>query len=489
MDCCEACSHDADLPPSCPVALKLCAHLLRHGSRELPHDGGRPILGRFAGKLGQHVGPTATEQEEKGSRPSPRASTANSGSVKSPTAACVEKRIASTGHGGPIHHFFASRPKRSPSAPDQGHQHLEGSSAAEKDTDGATNLSVPKPGSGAGGETREHDASETSGRNVEGPVECTADLSDRGLELHAILSPEEEPGSHRQEPSSYGQDEGLGPRAARDGTGFFTDSVRFKALKRQTTNPKGPNLPVADSGDKQIQQDVGAATCDGQLGHLDDPVQQVEATSIPCQPLGRDSGPPSARPRGVPSSPSSQAAQWWIHLLRECQPHCIHSGREKKRFIHSCPKEKFGSLALETPGFEGLQGTWANFGRQEDAHEFTNALLTWCNPVCSDSTWSTRFLSDGVVSINDHGSTGMPPSLTIGEEEKGVCNLQAVVDAWHEHSGMRTCFHASSNLTGLHLDRFTRKASGAVCRADWMVGFDPSILIPVWNDDSVLTLE
>ena len=85
----------------------------------------------------------------------------------------------------------------------------------------------------------------------------------------------------------------------------------------------------------------------------------------------------------------------------------------------------------------------------------------------------------------DWGSRGMPPTLTIGACEKGQCSMQHLIDTWHEHSGMRTCFHEAAELLCIHLDRLTRNSSGAV---DWEVSVDPYVLLPIWNDSEGLTL-
>ena len=69
------------------------------------------------------------------------------------------------------------------------------------------------------------------------------------------------------------------------------------------------------------------------------------------------------------------------------------------------------------------------------------------------------------------GSRGMPPTLTIGECDES--SLQQLIDAWHSHSGMRTCFHEATELLGIHLDRLTRDSSGAISRAAWTIEIEP----------------
>ena len=87
-----------------------------------------------------------------------------------------------------------------------------------------------------------------------------------------------------------------------------------------------------------------------------------------------------------------------------------------------------------------------------------------------------------VVAAYDLGSRGRPPTMTIGACEKGESSLQEIIDAWHTHSGMLTCFHEASELLGIHLDRLTRDSSGAVCRAAWTIEMDPCVLIPFWTE-------
>ena len=71
----------------------------------------------------------------------------------------------------------------------------------------------------------------------------------------------------------------------------------------------------------------------------------------------------------------------------------------------------------------------------------------------------------------------MPPTLTAGDCEKGTCSLQQLVDLWHQHSGMLTCFNQAPEMLGLHIDRFGRTDSGDVCRAEWDLELPPQILV------------
>ena len=143
---------------------------------------------------------------------------------------------------------------------------------------------------------------------------------------------------------------------------------------------------------------------------------------------------------------------------------------------------QYPSYAFGTPGFESLQHEWGRLGTQEDAHEFSTVLLMWCSPSCVDVTWSRRVSMEDQVTNYDVGSKGMPPSLLFGEGEKGACSLQQLVDTWHHHSGMRTCFNHAPEMLGFHLDRATRNDSGAV----WDVELDPSVLVPIWTEESSL---
>ena len=505
MDCCQACLQAPDLPPFCPVALNLCAFLTSHGSRELPHDRGGPD-GRVSGKLGQHVGPAAT-QEKKGSRAMVRTSRKATGSVESIDPAHLEARVTapSTGHAGPIHHFFAVRPKRHTSSTDLGYQHLEGTSTAAEDPDGTSHLSVPQPDSGTGLKIGEGDDGQAPGRDVEGPDQRSCDHSGRSLELPPVLHSEK--GSHPdgEKPNSYGAHEKLDSRIARAGTECRSDLEVQGIAEADYESQSRSDLPLADPGDDQIQQNLGTAASSESLRDLDASLQPVETPPVPIQSPSRNPCSTFARP--IKCGEASQAiltlrlqndgaicyvnanliAFTWGMVQRDKADWSDFEMGE--RAIQSFLTEgQYGSFALETPGFEGLQGTWGHFGRQEDAHEFTNAMLTWCNPVCLDTTWSRRLLSDGKVLMYDVGGRGMPPSLTFEAPEKKACQLQSLVDTWHEHSGMRTCFHASSDLIGLHVDRCFRNASGAVCKADCQVELSQTVLIPFWNEETGMCL-
>ena len=156
--------------------------------------------------------------------------------------------------------------------------------------------------------------------------------------------------------------------------------------------------------------------------------------------------------------------------------------------LHSLVRDGlYGSYAFETRGFEGLAQSWGRQGRQEDAHEFTSILLDWCQPRCVNETWSRKMSTSETITVYDTGSRGMPPTMTIGDCEKGESCLQTIVDSWHTHSGMLTCFHEPTEMLGIHLDRLTRDSSGAICRAAWTVEMDPCVLLPFWVEpDSLL---
>ena len=108
-------------------------------------------------------------------------------------------------------------------------------------------------------------------------------------------------------------------------------------------------------------------------------------------------------------------------------------------------------------------------------------LLDWCQPRCVNETWSRKMSTPEEITVYDTGSRGMPPTMTIGDCEKGASCLQTIVDAWHTHSGMLTCFHEATELIGIHLDRLTRDSSGAICRAAWTVEMDPIVSLPFWD--------
>ena len=64
--------------------------------------------------------------------------------------------------------------------------------------------------------------------------------------------------------------------------------------------------------------------------------------------------------------------------------------------------------------------------------------------------------------------------------------MQRLIDAWANHSGMKTCFHFATELLCLHLDRLTRNASGDVCRARWQIQIEDEVLLPFWMSDNHL---
>ena len=147
---------------------------------------------------------------------------------------------------------------------------------------------------------------------------------------------------------------------------------------------------------------------------------------------------------------------------------------------------QYNAFALESTGFEGLNGLWGTSHKQEDAHEFTNTLLEWSQSMCIDVTWSRRYTHQGSVWIHDNGSWGMPPTLTVGACEKGETSLQQLLEDWHNHAGMKTCFHVDADLMGLHFDRLTRNSQGEVCRADWIIHLESFVTLPFWMNDHTM---
>ena len=359
-------------------------------------------------------------------------------------------------------------------------------------------LSASHPGTlGTPGQS---DEGRTDGSTVARTPDCTSPESPRRMAIHAVRYGEEETLSPRATTDPYGQDEGVDPRTTRTGSEPESD-LEVQSPEAAIHQPaESTNLPVAAAGDRTQQPVVGAAPFSQSLRSLALAVLPGPTTPIEIQPLGRTIGPPVART--IEKSAAARAcltlrlqndgvvcyvnanlsAFLWGMLQRQSADWADFSGQEKA-FQSLLTKGQYNAFALETPGFEGLTGAWGSFHRQEDGHEFTHTLLSWCRPACMDLTWSRRYVAKGNVLTYDHGSTDMPPTLTVGACEKGASSLQRLITAWNNHCGMKTCFHHAHELLCLHLDRLTRNDSGEVCRAAWQIEIEAEVVVPFWMTD------
>ena len=133
MDCCDFCLQAIEPPDCCPVALNLCAPFLSNGLRPSADDRGGPD-GRHRRILGKPAA-TKAEKDPRRSRSSRTATATDSRSH--PTGTTPRESASSSGHGRPIHIFFAVRSKGHPPDPLPGHQTVEGAPDAKTDDYGS----------------------------------------------------------------------------------------------------------------------------------------------------------------------------------------------------------------------------------------------------------------------------------------------------------------------------------------------------------------
>ena len=226
---------------------------------------------------------------------------------------------------------------------------------------------------------------------------------------------------------------------------------------------------------------MGSAHHSESLKHLALASLPPATSPVSLKPLGRDPSPLTSRP--IERSAASRAClmlrlkndgvlcyvnatliafEWG--MLQRINADWSDFNNGERGFHSLLTGGQFHTFAFETGGFEGLQGRWGTTNQQEDAHEFTAALLEWCQPRCVNVQWSRRLQHPNYIATYDQGSRGMPPT-------------------WHNHGGMKTCFESNSDLIGLHLDRLTRTHQGEVCRAEWTVHLDNQVILPFWAAD------
>ena len=489
MDCCDACLRTSHLPEYCPVALNLCYHLLSHGLRSPPDDGRGPD-GRPRRNLGQ------LSADQKASRPRGRSAevTASSSHSSSP-ATGLETRVpvASTSHGGPIHHFFTRRPKGHPAHPLQGLQAMEGATGEAADINGPSNSPMASPDPRTSGETGEGDEINTAGGALAGAARNSSADGGGGVELHDLQCSAEEADPHRAQADPYGYHEVMDPGNERAGPEPPSDPSLQSIAPPDQSASSSKHLPLASPSDGTIQSAVGTPQFPQSLRHLAAIALPPTATPVSIKPLGRDIGPALARPiekaaaaraclmlrlrnDGVTCYVNANLTAFTWSMLQRENADWSDFERGEQAFHTLLTDGLYNTFALETAGFESLEAAWGIRHNQQDAHEFTHVMLDWCRPDSVNLTWSRRFVNRGNVIVYDTGSREMPPTLTIGGKEKGSCSLQQLIDRWSAHSGMKTCFHFSTELLCLHLDRLTRNDLGEICRADWDVEINDAAL-------------
>ena len=498
MDCCEFCLQASEPPEHCPVALNLCAHLLSHGPRSAPDDGGGSLWGHR-----RDLGQPSPCQETSSNRDlrattSPTATTADSSLIE--LALRHESQLQALAMEDQFICFLQSDPRGILPILYQGTKNWKNVQMTKADNHGTDDPPMAASHPGTLGTPGQSDEGRPDGSTVARTPDCTSPESPRRMAIHAVRYGEEETLSPRATTDPYGQDEGVDPRTTRTGSEPESD-LEVQSPEAAIHQPaESTNLPVAAAGDRTQQPVVGAAPFSQSLKSLALAVLPGPTTPIEIQPLGRTIGPPVART--IEKSAAARAcltlrlqndgvicyvnanlsAFLWGMLQRQSADWADFSGQEKA-FQSLLTKGQYNAFALETPGFEGLTGAWGSFHRQEDGHEFTHTLLSWCRPACMDLTWSRRYVAKGNVLTYDHGSTDMPPTLTVGACEKGASSLQRLISAWNNHCGMKTCFHHAHELLCLHLDRLTRNDSGEVCRAAWQIEIEAEVRVPFWMTD------
>ena len=478
MDCCEMCLQAQTLPDECPVALNICIFAISHGLRFPLTDRGGPH-GRNGRELGK---PPERQEETNASGASGSGSTTAGHSSTSPIGTEARVTTAGLGHGGPVHPLPASRSSRDTTTPLPGHQAVERPADKAAVDHGTSYPSMASPDSRTGGTTGQSAEGQTSGRAMARTSQSSCPHELRGVELHAVQSPTNAADCHRAQTDPYGYDETVDSGTPRTGAELITDLALQSPEEAEHQPTSQCHLPVAPTGDWPSEQTVGVTQQSQSLRHLALAVLPPETSPVSIQPLGRDPGPALARP-----IEASAAARACLTLRLQNDGVACYVNANFSAFVWGMLQRRnadwsdfewgeqafhtlltdglYNAIAMDTAGFEDLVGHWGPLHRQEDAHEFTHAMLQWCKPDCVDLTWSRRFIDKGLVTTYDTGSRDMPPTLTLGKGEKGSCSLQQLIDSWSRHSGMKTCFHFSTSLMCLHLDRLTRNDSGAVCRA------------------------
>ena len=471
MDCCAACLQAPALLPCCPVAQESWGTLLPNSQKRLK----RP----------------SPQQAPHQAAHQPSAETQHPTS-KALLALVLRHETAGPGHGR----------SRSLSS----HHSVEGFTAERPDLQTIAHSPVSEFGPRTVDQAGKGDGSQTTGRSVDRDPLGPTDHTTGSLELHAVLPQAEEADSYvLQDPYWHGQDETMDPGTPGTCPGP-SSGVAVQGLETtEHLSYSGGNSTVAASDHREEQQTMGDSECGQPLGSLDASLLPLETPPITIQPFGGDLGTQLTRPiQGDQASGAclklrllndgvicyqnaTLLAFLWGMMQRE-DPTWSDFAFGEQGFNALLTDGLFGSFAFESRGFEGLAHVWGPRAGQEDAHEFVTALLEWSRPSCANMSWSRRMSEAETITMYDTGSRGMPPTLTIGACEKGACSMQQLIDTWHEHSGMKTCFHEAADLLCLHLDRHTRNDSGDVCRAAWEISVDPNVLIPIWNDPAGITL-
>ena len=511
LDCCDACLSAPAVLPFCPVALNLSAYLCHgHGRRNL-----FPLRGGHDGRDGRELGQLATGPDQQKSQanswnPSASATSSNTSttflSVKGldPAHTQARKPAAGPSHGRPIHSFFTIRPTRSASADVSSQLTMEGAATQRAEHYGSAHTSLPGAHPGTTHETGESAEGQTPRRSLDRVEDSKDPDRARRLALHAVQPAEESPGAHaRQDPYLDGSDEAMGGGTQRTGTISQPDPTLQSPQEADDITKRRLDFTLAVTGEWPDQSTMGASHVHEPLGSLAAALLPIETPPIEIQPFGRTAGKTVGQPiqgdqasaaclklrlknDGVICYVNANLLAYLWGMVQRSNPDWTDFANGNTAFQSLLTDGLFGSFAFETVGFEGLSQSWGRQGRQEDAHEFTSTLLDWGQPRCVNEAWSRQMSTPDGITIYDTGSRGMPPTMTIGDCEKGVSCLQNIVDAWHTHSGMLTCFHEATELIGIHLDRLTRDSSGAICRAAWDVEMDPVVLLPFWSEPGSL---
>ena len=277
--------------------------------------------------------------------------------------------------------------------------------------------------------------------------------------------------------------------------------LRFKSLKRQTTHPNAaaisPWLLQITGRHQRLWELLTSLSHSGLWLLLYSRLRAHQSRSNPlAETLVQHLRGPSGKQLPKPAWPCASSTMaigatrmpMWVLSFGVCCNALLPAGLTlsmgKRPSQPSLPRANLGLWSLPRLVLMACSEHGAHI-KGKKMH--TNSPVCWLSD-CLDVTWSRRLHVNDRICTYDHGSACLPPTLTIGAHEKGSCSLQQLTDMWHEHSGMKTCFHRATDLIGLHLDRLTRNASGDPCRADWTVELDPCVLLPFWNDEDSMTL-
>ena len=141
------------------------------------------------------------------------------------------------------------------------------------------------------------------------------------------------------------------------------------------------------------------------------------------------------------------------------------------------------AMLCDFPWMAALLRSWGDTSEQGDAVEFLQHMLRGLNFAGFTFQWERRVQLGLLTSVRDQNDETAPIVLHVDPalETDGRIRLRDLIQAWHDHMGMRTALTSPTDLICVHINRFVHSGDGQVYKSDLSVGFHWGCSFPCFD--------